>query len=78
MESFTRGLQKNNSRIILGDMKKNNTTETGDNSFPREYFVKMGKKGGKKTKKLYGLTHFSRIGKKKTTPLSEGTQESIL
>ncbi len=35
--------------------------------YTREYFVKMGKIGGRKTKKLYGLKHYSKInpGKQK-------------
>ncbi len=33
--------------------------------YTKEYFQKMGKKGGDKTKDLYGLTHFSKINPKK-------------
>lgn len=33
--------------------------------FTREWFVEEGKKGGYKTKELYGLKHYSKIRKKK-------------
>jgi hypothetical protein len=37
--------------------------------FSREWFVEQGKlggaKGGNRTKELYGLQHFSKMGKKK-------------
>lgn len=33
--------------------------------YTREYFVKQGRKGGQKTKKLYGIKHYMRISPRK-------------
>ena len=32
--------------------------------YSKEYFQKKGRKGGNKTKKLYGLSHYHKLSKK--------------
>ena len=46
------------------------------NKYSKEYFVKMGKKGGDKTKRIHGLKHFSDINPKKKRQEQEGKQEN--
>jgi hypothetical protein len=50
------------------------TTKDNDKVYTREYFVKMGKIGGKTTKKKYGTSHYSKIRSPKSgrKPIDKG------
>lgn len=43
--------------------------------YSKEYFQKMGRKGGKATLKKHGLVHFSKINPKKGKILSQEQAE---
>lgn len=42
-----------------------------DKVYTLEYFKRMGRKGGKKTKKKYGTSHYSKINPKRK-PIDKG------
>lgn len=42
--------------------------------FDLEFFRKAGSKGGRSTKKRYGLSHFSKIAPKKKNTLDKGVE----
>lgn len=42
----------------------NNMTEQTKEQIIKEHFSKMGKKGGKSTRRKYGKKHFQQIGRK--------------
>jgi hypothetical protein len=54
LTTYTRGLYSVNERRSMEEKV-----------YTREWFVQQGKKGGLKTKKLYGLNHYSKINPKR-------------
>lgn len=45
--------------------------------YTKEWFAELGRQGGKKTKELYGLKHYSKMGKKKVDNLKKEVKEPI-
>lgn len=53
------------------------TTKDTNKVYTREYFVRMGKIGGKKTREKYGTNHYSKINPKKN-PKNKGLDKGVV
>jgi hypothetical protein len=48
-----------------------------EEKYTRDFFVRMGKKGGQKTLKEYGVAHFKKMHKKRKTITRGSSKEKV-